>query len=883
MPKDVVMPKLGLTMTEGLIVEWKKKEGDQVKKGEILFVLETEKVTYEVESPENGVLGKILLKQNETVPVGVVVAYILEPGEDAADLEKLIASVSEPLGKNETGESEIFPPEEAAPVMAGESAAGDRISASPLAKKTARVHRIDLRKIRGTGPARMIIREDVEKAVETMAGKGDPIPAKDRDISGQREVPFTGMRRAIAKKMLASKVETAQTYMSNTVDAGKILEYRKAILSKIQETFGVKVTITDLMMKITGAAVREHPIMNTQWSDKGILFLDDVHMGMAMALDDGLIVPVIRDINRKDLAQIAKDRMDLIRKGKNKAFLPDDISGSTFTLSAMGMFGVEHFTSNINLPENAILAVGAIIDKPVAVDGKVVIRPMMNVTLSYDHRSIDGAEAGKFMRTLKAFIEDPVSRLEEQVIQDVTKQDVTEGKRITIIGGGVGGYPAAIKAARLGAEVTLVEKDHMGGVCLNRGCIPTKTLLQSGQVISTIQESEVFGIHCGDYKVDFGAIMNRKNSIVETLRSGVLKLLAAKKINVIKGTAAILDASTVKVLETGNEIKSDSIIIASGSKPGKLKMAGAESQNVWDSDRFLEMDRLPKKVAIVGGGFIGVEFAQILNRMGVDVTILEMMDTLISGSDREIAKALEKSLVDEGISVFTNADIKDIKHGKIKNSVNFLLNGEPQKCEAEKVILSVGRKPDLSWLDLNGIGLATRRGALYVDERMETNIPGIYAVGDVAGGIMLAHVAMAEGECAAKNAMGEKSVMNYDAIPSCIYTSPEVASVGMSEEKAAEKFDIQVGRFPFHGCGKALVLNETYGMVKIISEKRSGLVLGVHIIGPHATDMIAEAVLGMSMGVRVDQLAHAIHPHPTLSEAVMESALSLCGGAIHMP
>jgi len=878
MPIEVVMPKLGLTMTEGLIVEWKKTEGDPVKKGEILFVLETEKVTYEVESNENGVLGKILLRENDTVAVGVVVAYILEPGEDAAVLEAVIAKKSESQEKDGAVKSGSLPLEEVSPLMEEESITGARISASPLAKKAARMNHVDLRKIKGTGPDRMIIREDVEKAMEAPARKSEPILGEEGVTPGQREVPFTGMRRAIAKKMLASKVETAQTYMSNTVDAGKILAYRKTVLPKIREAFGVKVTITDLMMKITGAAIREHPIMNTRWSDKGILFLDDVHMGMAMALDDGLIVPVIRDVNKKDLAQIAKDRIELIRKGQKKAFLPDDISGSTFTLSAMGMFGVEHFTSNINLPESAILAVGAIIDKPVAVEGEVVIRPMMNVTLSYDHRSIDGAEAGKFMRTLQAFIEDPVSRLEDQMVQDVSK-----GKRITIIGGGVGGYPAAIKAARLGAHVTLIEKDHMGGVCLNRGCIPTKTLLQSGQVLRTIRESEVFGINCGDYEIDFGAIMNRKNSIVEKLRNGVLKLLATKKVNVIKGTASIIDATTVKILETGEEIKSDNIIISSGSKPGKLRIEGADSEEVWDSDRFLEMKRLPKKVAIIGGGFIGVEFAQILNQMGVHVTILEMMDTLITGSDGEIAKALEKSLVDEGIKVFTNVTIKEIIHGKTKSAVNFLLDGEPQDCVVEKVILCVGRKPDLSWLDLNGMGLAIRRGALHVDERMETNIPGIYAVGDAAGGIMLAHVAMAEGECAAKNAMGKKSTMNYDAIPSCIYTSPEVGSVGMSEEKAREKFDIQIGRFPFHGCGKALVLNETYGMVKIISEKGSGVVLGVHIIGPHATDMIAEAVLGMSMGVTVNQLAHAVHPHPTLSEAVMESALTLCGGAIHMP
>jgi pyruvate dehydrogenase E2 component (dihydrolipoamide acetyltransferase) len=216
------------------------------------------------------------------------------------------------------------------------------------------------------------------------------------------------MRRAIAKKMLAAKVETAQTYMSVTVDAGRIVAYRETLLPYIQERAGVRVTITDLMMKVTGAAIREHPVVNTRWTPEGILYLDEVHMGMAMALDAGLIVPVIRDIHQKNLTQIARDRTTLIEKGKNNRFMPDDITGSTFTLSAMGMFGIEQFTANINLPESAILAVGAVIDKPVAAGGQVVIRPMMNVTLTYDHRIIDGAEAGKFMRTLKRLIEDPI-------------------------------------------------------------------------------------------------------------------------------------------------------------------------------------------------------------------------------------------------------------------------------------------------------------------------------------------------------------------------------------------------------------------------------------------------------------------------------------------
>lgn len=386
MPVEIVMPKLGLTMTEGLIVEWRKKEGDPIKKGDILFVLETEKVTYEVEAPEDGTIGKILVKEQETVPVGAIVAYLLKPGESAAAITATPAAAAAP----------------AAP-------AGGRVKASPLARKVAREYGIDLAAVAGTGPGGRVLRQDVEKAKASGIQKpAAAAPVAAAPAAEEKLVPFTGMRRTIAKKMLQSKVESAQTYMSNTVDASKLQQYREALLPFVEKKYGVRLTITDLMMKVTAAALREHPIVNTRWTDKGILYLPEVHMGMAMALDEGLIVPVIKSINAKSLGQIAVDRTALIKKGKTNSFLPDDIKGSTFTLSAMGMFGIEQFTAIINQPENAILGVAAIIDKPVVVKGQIVIRPMMNVNLSYDHRTIDGAEAGKFMQTLKAFIEDPV-------------------------------------------------------------------------------------------------------------------------------------------------------------------------------------------------------------------------------------------------------------------------------------------------------------------------------------------------------------------------------------------------------------------------------------------------------------------------------------------
>ena len=524
MPLEIVMPKLGLTMTEGLIVEWKKAEGDKVKKGDVLFVLETEKVTYEVESPEDGILGKIHVQAGETVPVGAPVAHLLKPGEDASVLEQAILSLEQMRMADKAMAAEPTSIEGQVPDRHANIQKDGRSKASPLAKRTARKHHIELRTVIGTGPDGMIIKEDVDKVRQSGVQTISSAPLSP-DVHKEGElVPHSGMRLAIARNMMASKVETAQTYMSNTVDAGKIVQYRKKMLQKIQDSHGVRITITDLMMKITAAAIAEHPIINTRWTDQGTVFIADVHMGMAMSLDDGLIVPVIRDINKKQIAHIAKDRMTLIRKVRENRFLPDDISGSTFTLSAMGMFGTQQFTANINVPENAILAVGAIIDKPVVVDGGIQIRPMMNLTLTYDHRAIDGAEAGKFMRTLMSLVEDPLPVLEQRVIPGDTPE-----RRITIIGGGMGGYPAAIKAARMGAKVTLIEKAHLGGVCLNWGCIPTKSLLQSCQVIKTVTESDLFGIRCGDCQIDLKAIMGRKKPRGEPASRGCGKTFGCKK------------------------------------------------------------------------------------------------------------------------------------------------------------------------------------------------------------------------------------------------------------------------------------------------------------------------------------------------------------------
>jgi len=389
---QVVMPKVGLTMTEGKVVEWRKKEGERVEKGEILFVFETEKTTFEVEAPESGILHKILVQVDDTVPVGAVVGFIISPGE--------VAEIPEEKPKVIIRKEEERPAEYRKPT-------GEKIRATPLARKMAKEKKLDLRNVPGSGVGGRIRRGDIEKILSTRIAQ-PPIQVPVQRAEKGKLVKLTGMRRIIAQKMLASKVETAQIYMSHGIDATRILEARERLLPIIERHTRVRLTLTDILMKITTEAITHHPVINTRWTPEGILWLEDIHMGMAMALPEGLIVPIIWDIGKKSLSQIAQTRAELVEKGKKGKLVPDDMKGSTFTFSSMGMYGIEEFCGIINQPESAILGVGAIIDKPVVINKEILVRPIMKATLSYDHRVIDGAKAAEFMKTLKELMEDPI-------------------------------------------------------------------------------------------------------------------------------------------------------------------------------------------------------------------------------------------------------------------------------------------------------------------------------------------------------------------------------------------------------------------------------------------------------------------------------------------
>ena len=460
--------------------------------------------------------------------------------------------------------------------------------------------------------------------------------------------------------------------------------------------------------------------------------------------------------------------------------------------------------------------------------------------------------------------------------------------KIIIIGAGPGGYVAAIRAAQLGSEVMVIEKKELGGTCLNVGCIPTKALLASAELLSAINNASKFGITVGEVSPKLPEMMARKEKIVAGLRKGIEYLFKSKQITLVKGVGKILEPGKVEVVKgdgSKDEVSADRIIIATGSGPARPKIFPFDGEKVITSDEALSLKEVPESLLIVGAGAIGVEFACIFASLGTKVTVVEMLAQSIPTEDGEIARELEKCLRRRGIKIYTGTKIEKVEAtgsaGTPKSKVESTLSSG-EKIEVEKVLVAVGRK--LNSEGLEEIGLRLDGGRVMANEKMETNIPNIYAIGDVAGGLLLAHKASAEGIVAAENASGHNSAMDYRVVPTCIFTSPEVASVGLTEKKAEEAgHKLKVGKFPFRALGKAHAMGEVDGLIKIIADASSDEILGVHIVGPHATDLIAEAALAMKTEVTAEELGSTIHAHPTLAEGLMEAAHAVHAMAIHLP
>jgi dihydrolipoamide dehydrogenase len=459
--------------------------------------------------------------------------------------------------------------------------------------------------------------------------------------------------------------------------------------------------------------------------------------------------------------------------------------------------------------------------------------------------------------------------------------------KLTIIGAGPGGYVAAIRAAQKGAQVTVIENAKVGGVCLNWGCIPTKTLIASAEALEHARNSAQFGIELsGEIRYNLEKIRERKDKVVGTMVQGVRGLFKSWGVTLIEGRGSLLSPDVVRVVQTDGttmDVKSDKIIIATGSRPAAMPGLPFNGESVITSDDAVQLANIPASLLIIGAGAIGSEFAFIYKSFGTAVTIAEMMPHAVPTEDEEISEILERELKKAKIKLITGVKVEKVEKGNDGMMVAKLSNG--QEVKTERILVSIGRGMNSHGIGLEDLGVNTgRRGEIMVNEKMETNVPGIYAIGDVTGILLLAHVASQQGFVAVENALGGDERMDYTVVPSGIFTMPEIGSVGLREKQAIEQGrKVRIGRFQYRTLGKAHAMGEIAGMVKVIADASTDVVLGVHICGAHATDMVHEGALAIKMGATAKDIGHMIHAHPTLSEAIMEAAEDVHGMAIHVP
>ena len=458
-----------------------------------------------------------------------------------------------------------------------------------------------------------------------------------------------------------------------------------------------------------------------------------------------------------------------------------------------------------------------------------------------------------------------------------------EANSVLVIGGGPGGYVAAIRAAQLGGKVTIVEKDALGGTCLNRGCMPTKAMLHSSEVYEVATNSANIGIIGADVRVDWEKVQGFRASVVEKLTSGVKALLRINKVTSVSGEAVFTGPKTVKVGD--KELSAEKVIICAGSYPIIPGIPGLkESKAVIDSTACLSLDHIPESMVVIGGGVIGLELGSVYRRYGTKVTVVEMQPRLLPLMDGELTMLAEAKLKNEGLEILTSTSVVSVEDTDKGAKVKVKGPDGEKFLDAEKVLVCVGRGPNTAGLGLDKAGITVKDGFIQTNEKQETNVPGVYAVGDCTGKLMLAHAAMAMGEVAAENALGGDRIFKPEMSPSCAYIGPEFAGVGYTEERAKELgIAYKVGKFPTSGSGRCLVAGHTDGMIKILAGEKYGEILGVHILAPSATELIEEAALAIKLECTVKEFTETIHCHPTVAESVRECALNIDKKAIHIP